>query len=168
MSEICDVRKAKDVGSDNVCWAFTNIFLVPQHSPPSTSSPPVFPVSSGRGCCPSWSTSTVSVSISLRRSLPSFTPPPPTTSTTRATPRQRMRSTRPWSSRYEISRGLCSCIFLKYYTDKGNKNGNRRAIYLVLLTCTNTHDVNVEDSRAMNVIHVLFRAFIHAFISIER
>lgn len=57
---------------------------------------------------------------------------------------------------------------MKYYTDKSNENGNRRAIYLGLLTRTNTHNVNVEDSRAMNVIHVLFRAFIHAFISIER
>lgn len=39
---------------------------------------------------------------------------------------------------------------------------------MVLFTHTNTHSVNAEDSRAMNVIHVLFRAFIHAFISIER
>uniref|UniRef100_A0A671XJE9 Semaphorin-2A n=1 Tax=Sparus aurata TaxID=8175 RepID=A0A671XJE9_SPAAU len=54
------------------------------------------------------------------------------------------------------------------YTPMDNENGNRRAIYLGLLTRTNTHNVNVEDSRAMNVIHVLFRAFIHAFISIER
>lgn len=56
----------------------------------------------------------------------------------------------------------------KCYTANRNTNGNRSTLYLVLLTCTNTLDVNVEDSRAMNVIHVLFRSFIHAFISIER